>query len=100
MLPSSPGSRSTGPGIDIGSRRSDVDCGTPRSTLDGTTERTWHERCQSTRRYPKRRVRPHLGRQAHTLGRDGPALRRLGDVPPEGLAGGPEPDLRCAAYRL
>ena len=34
------------------------------------------------------------------VGRQRPALRRLGDVPPQGLAGRPEPHLRVAVERL
>ena len=48
------------------------------------------------RRHAQGRVRPDRRRQARELGRQRPALRGLGDLPPEGLAGRPESDLRVA----
>src|SRR5258708_5043582 len=46
------------------------------------------------------RFRPYLGRQARKVGRKWSPLRRLGDVPPEGLAGRSESHLCIADQRL
>ena len=50
--------------------------------------------------HEKGRVRPDVGRQAQEVGGQRPALRRLGDLPPQGLAGRSEPALRLAVQRL
>ena len=45
-------------------------------------------------------LHPHVRRQTEEVERQRPALRRLGDVSPEGLAGRSQPDLRLADQRL
>ena len=59
-----------------------------------------HERRTGTGRHAEGRVRPDVGRQAREVGRQRPALRGLGDLPPQGLARRPEPALRVAVQRL
>ena len=51
-------------------------------------------------RNPERRVRSQRRRQARAVGGQRPALRRLGDLPPQRLARGPQPHLRVAIDRL
>ena len=46
-----------------------------------------HERRASAGRHTEGRVRPDVGRQASEVGRERAALRRLGDLPHEGIAG-------------
>src|SRR5262249_47344952 len=58
------------------------------------------ERSAAPRWHAERRVRPDIGRDARRLGGRGPAVRGLGDVPPEGLAGRPRPNVRVTVDRL
>src|SRR5207249_8864692 len=46
------------------------------------------------------RVRRDIGWDAQELGRQWPPLRGLGDLPPEGIAGGPESSLRVTVELL
>ena len=59
-----------------------------------------HEFRSRPRRHPQRRVHSHLRRQAPEVGRQRPALRRLGDLSPEGFARRSEPHLCLADQRL
>src|SRR5206468_10938216 len=58
-----------------------------------------YERCTGAGGYAQRCVHPHSGRQAQTVGRERPSLRRLGDLPSEGLARRPESAVRVAVQR-
>ena len=57
----------------------------------------WHT---CPRRDPQGSLRPHLGRAAHGLEGRGAALPGVGDLPPQGVAGEPRPDLRLPDQRL
>src|SRR3954469_5987892 len=59
-----------------------------------------HERSSCTGRHQKRRIHSYCGRQARQMGGQRPLLRRLGDLPHEGFAGGPEPHLRLSDQRM
>src|SRR5207253_2583980 len=59
-----------------------------------------HEPGTCSRRHPQRGLRPHLRWQTPELGRQWPALRGLGDVPPEGLPSRSEPDVRASVVPL
>ncbi len=58
------------------------------------------ERGTGTGGHAQGRVRADVGRQARAVGGQRAALRRLGDLPRQGLAGRPEPALRLAVQRL
>ena len=59
-----------------------------------------NERSTSIGWHAERRVHPDLGWQAQELESQRAAFRRLGDLSPERIAGGSEPDLRVANQRL
>ena len=59
-----------------------------------------HERSSRPGRHSKGCLHPDLDRQAQALERQRSPLRRMGGLPPQGLAGGPRPDLRLAEQRL
>ncbi len=59
-----------------------------------------HEPHSGAGRHQEGRLHPDLRRQARALAGRGTALRGLGDLPPQGLAGGSEPHLRVADQRL
>ena len=67
-----------------------------RARFDGATD----ERCSSAGRHTQGRLHPHVRRRAQPLGRERTAFRRLGDLPPQGIAGRPESPLRVAVERL
>ena len=54
----------------------------------------------SAGRHAEGRVHPDVRRQAAEVGGQRSALRRLGDLPPQGVAGRSEPHLRLADQRL
>ena len=58
------------------------------------------ERSTGAGRHPQGRVRPDVGRQARTVGRQRSPFRRLGDLPREGIARGPESAVCVAVERL
>jgi hypothetical protein len=59
--------------------------------VDDQLRASWlNERCTGTGRHAQGRVRPDLGRHAQAVGGQRPALRGLGDLPREGLAGRPD----------
>ena len=53
-----------------------------------------------TGRHPQGRIHLDVGRHAGAVGRPRTPLRRLGDVPSEGLARRPEPPVRVAGHEL
>ena len=66
--------------------RSGIDEG-PSRIGGADRRRRLHERSTGPRRHAQGRVRPHLRRHAAELERRRPALRGLGDLPRQGLAG-------------
>src|SRR3954451_10006520 len=71
----------------------------PHESLEAK-ERISYERSSSTGWYAQGRVCDHRGREAERLADQRPPLCGLGDLPPERIAGGPEPDLCVADQRL
>src|SRR5690606_20028105 len=64
------------------------------------SKETCSERHPSPRRHKERRLHSGGGRQARRLVRIGTSLRRLGDLPYQGIVPGPEPYLRVAVEQL
>jgi hypothetical protein len=58
------------------------------------------ERCTGAGRHAEGPVHPQLGRQAREVGRQRADLPRLGDLPRQGVTGGPGPAVRVADQRL
>src|SRR5512135_1958117 len=59
-----------------------------------------HERDTSSGRHPEGGVRPDGGRNAAALGHQRPPLRRVGNLPPQGIARGSRSDLCVAVFQL
>ena len=70
------------------------------SRFRGNDTGRYYEQRSSSRRHAQRCVHSHVRRQAPEVGRQRPALWRLGDLPPEGLAGRSEPHLCLANQQL
>src|SRR5689334_4026185 len=65
-----------------------------------TQTKDYHEQSTSTGWHEEGRLHPDLGWQARAMGGQRPAFRRLGNVPSQRLARGPEPHLRIAKQRM
>ena len=71
-----------------------------RAEVDEIGKDTAHERSTSTCRHTKGRVHPLVGWRAQGLGCQRAALRGLGDLSRQGIAGGSQPAVRVAEQRL